>query len=707
MSSPSEIGGSNQNKSEIVENQLVKVKLRINIVIVSREKGKQEKLASQFRDGKIDDIQLQDELADELAAGTVSYVDEDEGEYVCYDKTLVADETSPRAMQAMSIAIDNYIKSYCINPDVSEVVVCLLLPSISPDGKVPLAFLNTYWIPSIQKMVAMPKIAIQKSVILLYGIQKIIKKSMSVAVDVADWGAEVVTDTAKKMVDVATDIKDSVIDKVEKTKDTIAETVGKAKDIAGDVVEKTKDTITDTVEKAKDIAGDVVEKAKDTATDMRRKTVELIDSCKPKDVMTETESQIAALMSYYVYFYLDLYENDNWRFFKKNRMYDTNNIEKYAKKRAEEKYTPKPDDVWGRTINFIKFVRSIGEFPVNTVTNFLFGYGANLEKRIYSRIADVYDVTINDKVNEKKEVYVKELSGIIKKVLEIETKSSGKKDIVNLYDFYDRCGYWSYLGNETIKKECYKWCYNEDKKEKLIPEAFAGFVSGFGGMLFKDAEGNGVFVFKGTDFDSLVRDWLLANILQGLTGSSLQYMDAEKYAKQYDKQFTGDKKLFFAGHSLGGGLASAAVLATSNRTGVTFNAAGLNVIGSKITQLYSNPLRTIFPYKDWLRVTPYRIRGEFLDRFQQILGWSGVPILERGYGLNAVELDITDKDFGIERSCGEKHGIINFLYKQVLNSLKTYSSTESIERKGPHNINTKIKVIDMKGKSTDTQTKIG
>jgi hypothetical protein len=64
------------------------------------------------------------------------------------------------------------------------------------------------------------------------------------------------------------------------------------------------------------------------------------------------------------------------------------------------------------------------------------------------------------------------------------------------------------------------------------------------------------------------------------------------------------------GHSLGGGLAAAAALAT-NRPAVTFNAAGLNVL----SELDYGALS----YSNALSIVNYSVQGEILTQLQRFL----------------------------------------------------------------------------------------
>lgn len=101
--------------------------------------------------------------------------------------------------------------------------------------------------------------------------------------------------------------------------------------------------------------------------------------------------------------------------------------------------------------------------------------------------------------------------------------------------------------------------------------------------LFVDAAGDKVLAFAGTE---TMVDWK-TNLLQGLGFESAQYTMAIDIAESYGA-------ITFTGHSLGGGLASAAAIHTGG-TATVFNAAGLhnNTLGDykrsrgNITHYYS------------------------------------------------------------------------------------------------------------------------
>ncbi|RZQ51880.1 hypothetical protein C1E23_17160 [Pseudoalteromonas phenolica] len=81
-----------------------------------------------------------------------------------------------------------------------------------------------------------------------------------------------------------------------------------------------------------------------------------------------------------------------------------------------------------------------------------------------------------------------------------------------------------------------------------------------------------------------------ANIVQNFGFESAQYKQAMRVASIVSKR-VGDSGLVFTGHSLGGGLTSAASLQTG-RQGFTFNAAGLHrkTVGGSINQQSANSL---------------------------------------------------------------------------------------------------------------------
>ena len=95
---------------------------------------------------------------------------------------------------------------------------------------------------------------------------------------------------------------------------------------------------------------------------------------------------------------------------------------------------------------------------------------------------------------------------------------------------------------------------------------------GFSASLFQAADGTYYLAFRGSEFSG--HDWW-ANLAQGLGFRTSQYEQAIRLARQVQKALPAGAKLVLTGHSLGGGLASAAAFATG-LDAITFNAPWLN-----------------------------------------------------------------------------------------------------------------------------------
>ena len=132
--------------------------------------------------------------------------------------------------------------------------------------------------------------------------------------------------------------------------------------------------------------------------------------------------------------------------------------------------------------------------------------------------------------------------------------------------------------------------------------------TGFKADIYKDKNGDYVLVYRGTYSDpdhpenDLVHDWSKEwtddNMRQGLGMGSEQYEKSIDIAKRVNRNKPKDKQLTIAGHSLGGGLATAAGAATGSKTyafcpaGVhpnTYKKYGVqNPDTSKVHTYYSN-----------------------------------------------------------------------------------------------------------------------
>lgn len=216
-------------------------------------------------------------------------------------------------------------------------------------------------------------------------------------------------------------------------------------------------------------------------------------------------------------------------------------------------------------------------------------------------------------------------------------------------------------------------------------------ASGYGGLLFTKVEfgtkeENGeikniltplkfAYCTKGTDVNSL-NDWLFVDVLQGLSGFSLQHVHNVKNAitinekvKELSKKNGHNKEipLLFCGHSLGGGLASAGAIASKERHAITFNAAGLNFLGVLATRTLGG---FNYSFNVPKMVHPIRIDGEAIDVIMNVARVLTGGLNERAYGNPELILKLKNTDKYDTSESGSKHGINNFLYKPLMNALE-------------------------------------
>lgn len=107
------------------------------------------------------------------------------------------------------------------------------------------------------------------------------------------------------------------------------------------------------------------------------------------------------------------------------------------------------------------------------------------------------------------------------------------------------------------------------RKAGIDPSVLDDTKTGFKARIYGDDEGRIVLAYSGTDEG---KDWLV-NFGQGLGFETTHYNQAMALARQAKVAF-GDE-VVMTGHSLGGGLAAAAAVAT-DIPAVTFNAAGVH-----------------------------------------------------------------------------------------------------------------------------------
>jgi hypothetical protein len=145
---------------------------------------------------------------------------------------------------------------------------------------------------------------------------------------------------------------------------------------------------------------------------------------------------------------------------------------------------------------------------------------------------------------------------------------------------------------------------------------WGGKDQGLDYKVFENTEtGDVVLAFRGTEPLSL-EDWV--EDAEQVLGNSEQYEAAINLARDLQSQLDSynaangtDKQLTFTGHSLGGGLATAAALATGNEA-FAFDAAGLSQ-----GTIDANNLNV--DYAD--RITNFNVQGDFLsDKNEGLLG---------------------------------------------------------------------------------------
>lgn len=234
---------------------------------------------------------------------------------------------------------------------------------------------------------------------------------------------------------------------------------------------------------------------------------------------------------------------------------------------------------------------------------------------------------------------------------------------------------------ELVREEYRKSLYKEaDKSDPLfvaLKSRMQNYATGFYSKLFvKELDGKKYYAYCtcGTNMFS-AQDWFTTNILQGLTGLSLQYTQSVQNAQILDS-LAGRDFLFFIGHSLGGGLASNNAIVTE-RPAITFNAAGLSPLRlaatgkSKIkdqiaalwTMVKGDSLSQKNRQKGKNLVHAYVVKGELLNNILS-------HIMDEGAIGEIKEIELSNKSL----TSLEKHSLINLIRKDDNN--RTYAALE-------------------------------
>lgn len=451
------------------------------------------------------------------------------------------------------------------------------------------------------------------------------------------------------------------------------------------------------------------------------------------------DAKIAALLSHYVYFYLDWMEASHF----KEYVFWGNNGDNYTPEIEEAKLnqtkTKKQKSIGDKIKDF--FCHTGVNIPISEIAfsackniiSYITGGDRRVRIRVINRLIEIVKIVDKQRIGNKDEnekTNYKDPFEIISDIIQ-DCSENGRP--IEFYDLYDRFGYWTYIESDCngLTEEAKRWhvlhpsviakrkikdytanqlitfqkeeyTHTEENAKTEIEKArlicyntvlLHGMsqLSGYGGALFARIEETGqdvitankfMYVNKGTDANSF-NDWAFVDVLQALTGFSLQHVHAVKNAitiHKLCKKYNENVDLIFAGHSLGGGLASSCAVATPNRHAITFNAAGLNFLGSCWTRLagaMSNfSYECLRPLAIAERVHPIRIQGEAIDLIMIGAKSLTANLNERAYGRTALVFT------SVALNPASKHGINNFLFNNILKNCEIIKSGIAKENKG-------------------------
>ena len=183
----------------------------------------------------------------------------------------------------------------------------------------------------------------------------------------------------------------------------------------------------------------------------------------------------------------------------------------------------------------------------------------------------------------------------------------------------------------------------------IDPATLQNADSGFLSRIYGDGAGHYVIAYSGTDEG---KDWL-TNFRQGLGFEDAQYNQAVALAREAQVAF-GDQ-VVITGHSLGGGLAGAASIATGIPA-VTFNASGVH--DKTLERLGIDADRAKDMVEDNGQIRRYAVKNEILTDLQEhnlLLRWA----MPDAVG-HKIELPDPDPQSFLQRLIpgnGIKHGI--------------------------------------------------
>lgn len=167
-----------------------------------------------------------------------------------------------------------------------------------------------------------------------------------------------------------------------------------------------------------------------------------------------------------------------------------------------------------------------------------------------------------------------------------------------------------YRSHERERAPVDGWTALSDQQLRQVgidPKLMSDKKSGFDAAVYTDNDGRYVVAFRGTD---QTRDWK-TNLGQGLGFQTTQYNLAAQLGTQAKAAF--GENVVFTGHSLGGGLTTAAILAADGN-GAIFNSAGLT--DKSIKRLGLEPKAVREQMEDGT-IRNYQVKSEILTHVQE------------------------------------------------------------------------------------------
>ncbi|MFD0319772.1 MULTISPECIES: Mbeg1-like protein [Lysobacter] len=163
----------------------------------------------------------------------------------------------------------------------------------------------------------------------------------------------------------------------------------------------------------------------------------------------------------------------------------------------------------------------------------------------------------------------------------------------------------------------------------IDPKSLENSDTGFRAGIYSDGNGKYVVAYAGSND---LQDWI-NNARQGIGWDSKQYDQAVQLARDAQQAF--GENMVITGHSLGGGLAAAAALATDT-TAVTFNAAGVH--DDTLRGLGLDPGAVKSDAENG-QIRRYNVGGEVLTAAQE-----DVPLLNKIPDAPGHEITLKDPD---------------------------------------------------------------